>query len=153
MYGQLDNSTVLRLEETFMILEECLQCDDTPFPISTIKPHHVQRLKKFYSPQFDFEFSESGSYFYAALKVASASSLKSEPAEFYFLSDQFKRSLEYLLQVSLLSLNYQNNQHRITEQLILLADLWQLHDTLDMQLLVINVLSKMRAELTERYQS
>ena len=153
MNGQLDNPTLLRLEETFMILEECLQCDDTPFPSSTIKPHHIQRLKDFYSPQFDFEFSESGSYFYAALKVVSANSLKSESAGSYFLSDQFNRSLDYLLQISLLSLDYQSNRHRVTERLILLADLWQLHDTLDMQILIINVLSKMRAELTERYQS
>ena len=152
MDNQIDNTTVLKLEETFMILEECLKCDDTPFPSSTIKPHHVQRLKDFYSPQFDFEYSESGSYFYAALKVVSAINFKSESPEFYF-SDQFKRSLEYLLQISLLSLDYQRNQHRLTEQLILLADLWGLHDTLDMQLLIINVLSKMRAELTEHYQS
>ena len=123
MTSRLDKATILRLEETFMILEECLKSDDSPFPNSSIKSHHIQRLKDFYSPQFDFEYSESGSYFYAALQVLYTNSVQSEITKVRNFSTRFRSSLKYLLEISLLSLDYQNNQHRITEQLILLSDL------------------------------
>ena len=64
MSKHAENDPILVLEETLFILEECLQGDNSLLLNSTVVSHHIQVLKKFYSPGFDFDYSETGSYFF-----------------------------------------------------------------------------------------
>ena len=146
MLSDLSDS-LLQLEESLIILEECLQIDNSPFPNKSISSFHVERFKKFYSPRFNLEYSESGSYVYAALRVISVYYLE-EPAIYQIpFSDRFKRSLEYLLDISLLSMAYRSNKHVVTEKLVILAEMWGLQEVADMENLLTTVLVRMRMEL------
>ena len=135
---------ILQLEETLQILEESIQHD--AFSTSSTK-QHIQRLKSFYSPRFDFEFSESGSYYYAALHCVCDRYLNDDCKHNVFLSSEFKQSLSCLLEISRLSLNSKNHQTSIVEELLLLAKLWGLNETLDIPTLLLQALVKMRSNL------
>lgn len=67
MRNHSNDDLVLMLEESLFILEECLLGDNSLLRDPIIVSHHIQTLKRFYSPDFELDFSESGSYFYAAL--------------------------------------------------------------------------------------
>ena len=141
------SASVLQLEESLIILEECLQFDNSPFPNSSINSFHIERLKEFYSPGFDFEYSESGSYVYAALRVISAHYLEEQALYQISFSEKFRCSLEYLIDVSLLSTAYRSNRHAVNDKLVALAELWDLQNITDMDHLLITVLARMRIEL------
>ena len=144
---------LLQLEESLIILEECLQSDHSPFPSTSINSFHIERLKKFYSPRFDFEFSESGSYIYATLRMISVYYLEEEAIYSISFSERFKDSLECLLDISMLSTAYRSNQQAITEKLVTLATLWGLQHISDMESLITTVLANMRIDLFKHYNA
>ncbi len=140
------HSAFLQLEETLLILEESISYDVFSNSASTI---HISRLKQFYSPQFDFEHSESGSYFHSALICVNARFVESDAQYVLPLSDIFKQSLAYILQISTLSLNVSLNKTKLTDCLILLAELWGLSTTLDISNLLSQSIHNMRHNLQQ----
>ena len=147
MHDKPTNDAKLILEETLYILQECLQNRKSTFPATSIESHHIKKLKAFYSPQFDFDHSDSGSYFFAALQSIKAQFIDNPADQEISLSINFKQSLECLLDISMLSMNYRKNQNAVIEQLLSLAGRWDLHHSMDIQSLMISILEKMRAEL------
>ena len=139
------STSILQLEESLLILEESLQPD-------TIEPdtrkRHIHRLKQFYSPLFDFEHSESGSYYYAALKCIEETYINTDSTDKLPLSSLFKQSTTCMLRINTLSLDTKRNKNGIAESLIELAQLWQLYQSHDMADLLTKVLSQMRNEVT-----
>ena len=55
------SAELLKLEETLTILEELLNNNHN------VTRQHIQQLKVFYSPLFDFDYSESVSYTHLTL--------------------------------------------------------------------------------------
>lgn len=149
MCNHSNDDLVLMLEESLFILEECLQRDNSLLQDPIIVSHHIQTLKRFYSPDFDLDFSESGSYFYAAL--LSIDNCYVSPGAIYHipLSIRFKNSLEGLLHISRLSINFRMHRYEIIERLQSLSSLWKLHNTMDMQLLILQALTLMRSDLAD----
>ena len=141
------DSAILQLEESLQILEELIQCSPLDNKTTTL---YIQRLKQFYSPQFDFEYSESGSYYYAALKSLSVNYLENDSQFGTSLSHSFQHSLELLIEISLLNMDPRKNQSVIIEKLVALATFWDLNTTLDMPDLIVQVLKKMRTELLSK---
>ena len=133
---------LLTIEETLTNLDECLDNDRR----ST--QQHIQTLKTFYSPLFDFDYSESGSYYYAGLRSLCHHYIE-QPVADLNLSDAFKHSLITLEQVSLLSLDRQKNHSALTDQLLALADVWQLNQTMDVPELIQQALRKMRYDVIQ----
>ena len=142
------DTTLLQLEESLQILEELIQCDPYNDKATTF---YIQRLKQFYSPQFDLEHSESGSYYYAALKCLSINYLESDAIFNVSLSQRFQDSLLSLIEISMLNLDLRKNQSTVIEKLVGLATFWNLNTTLDMPDLIIQVLKEMRAELSNSH--
>ena len=142
----LENEGFLQLEETLQILEESLQHDVFSTHTAT---QHIKRLKQLYSPRFDFEHSESGSYSYAALRCVSACYLDEDAKYDIPLSSVFKESLELLMQINMLALGANKNKAGLTESLLAISNLWNLNDTLDIPELLLKVLINMRSNLLE----
>ena len=138
MPDTLISADILKLEETLTILEELLANDQH------VTRQHIQQLKVFYSPLFDFDYSESGSYFYAAVK--SLCLHHEEPADEsgLILSEHFKNSLTRLEKIAMLSLNRQKNQSAFVSELLAMANLWDLNQTLDVSDMLQQVLRAMR---------
>ena len=147
----IQHNAFMQLDETLLILEESISCEALSNITCTI---HIARLKQFYSPQFDFEHSETGSYFHSALVCIHSKFI--DDSEYSLpLSDIFKQSLSYAIEISTLSLNISVNKTRLTEHLISLAEIWDLSTTLDISTLLSQVLHKMRHDLlqSDSYQS
>ena len=144
-----DNTAVLQLEETLLILEESLQHN---IFYNSIEKRYIKRLKQFYSPHFDIEHSETGSYYFATLQCIKSYYLDAECNYRIPMSEKFKVSMHHLLEINSRTLETRNNQSRMTEQLLLLSELWDLHDTLDIADLLVNALIKMRGDLINHYQ-
>lgn len=140
------STALLQLEETLLILEESLK----PQPIyHTSNKKHIYRLKQMYSPLFDFEHSESGSYYYATLRCIKATYIDDDAIHKLPLSSLFIKSILCLLEINTLSLNTKRNKNGITEALLDLADLWDLHDSLDMADLLMTVVSNLRQDIID----
>ena len=144
------NSDTLKLEETLLILQECLLHTPSTLPLTPIAGEYIDRLKTFYSPQFDFDHSESGSFFFAALRSVQATFIDKDSPSHIPLSDNFIQSIEYLLEISMLSLSYRTNRSAIVEQLITLSNLWKLNRTLDMRSVIVQVLGHMLTEMRSK---
>ena len=136
----MDNA-LLQLEESLQILEELIQCNNRA------TSSYIKRLKQFYSPQFDFEHSESGSYYYAALKCLSINYIEKDAIYRLPLSCRFKDSLQTLLDIALLNIDSPNNNSVAADKLVELATLWEFNSTLDIANLIIQTLQGMRADL------
>jgi len=136
------SSDLLTIEETLTILEECLNHN------SHGTQQHIQTLKTFYSPVFDFDYSESGSFFYAGVKSLCHHTIERSSTDL-ILSGAFKQSLITLEKVSLLILDRQKNQSALTNQLLQLAAVWQLNQTLDVPDLIQQAISKMRYDVMQ----
>lgn len=139
------SSAILQLEETLIILEESLQ---EPSLNSSSHKKHIARLKQLYSPLFDFEHSESGSYYYAALLCIKSSYIDHQELTSVQLSPLFIKTIACLIDINTLSLDTKRNHNGITEAFLLLSDLWDLQNSYDMAELLIHVLAKMRQEVT-----
>ncbi len=144
-----NNSAFLQLEETLLILEESLQHN---LFYNSIEKRYIKRLKQFYSPQFDIEHSETGSYYFATLQCIKLFYLDVDSIYKIPISDNFKTSMHHLLEINAHTLDTRNNQSRMTEQLLILSELWGLQDTLDIADLLVNTLIKMRSNLTNTYE-
>lgn len=147
MRNHSNDNLVLMLEESLFILEECLHRDNSLLQDPIIVSHHIQTLKRFYSPDFDLDFSESGSYYYAALLSINNCYVSPDAIYHIPLSIRFINSLEDLLHISRLSINFRMHRYKIIEHLQSLSNLWNLHSTLDMQSLILQVLTQMRSDL------
>ena len=141
----MDTAT-LQLEESLQILEELIQCNPDDSKSIAV---YIQRLKQLYSPQFGFEYSESGSYYYAALKCLSVNYLETDATFNVTLSKRFQSSLLLLIDISMLNLAIRKNQSVVVEKLVKLATFWKLNTTLDMPDLIQLVLKGMRIELLD----
>ena len=139
-------NALMQFEETLLILEESISDDVFSNQTSSL---HISRLKQFYSPQFDFEHSESGSYFHSALVCLNSKFIEFDNQNTLPVSNEFKKSLSYILEISSLSLNISINKSRLTECLILLAELWDLGSTLDISKLLSQSIHKMRHNLQQ----
>lgn len=135
---------LLQLEETLLILEESLQ--HPSYQNSTSK-RHISRLKQLYSPLFDFEHSESGSYYYATLQCIKATYIDYEATYKLPLSSLFVDSILCLLEISTLSLDTKRNKNSITETLLNLASLNNLSDSDDMADLITSVVRNLRTDI------
>ncbi len=147
MDSRADTNSILVLEETLFILEECLQGDNSLVLDAPIVSHHIQTLKNCYSPEFDFDYSETGSYFFAALSAIDRCYIGADTLYQLPLSDKFTESLHHLLHISRLSINYRSYNQTIIDHLLTLANLWSLQQSLDMRLLILQTLSLMRSEI------
>ena len=141
--------STLVLEETLFILEECLQGDNSLLLDSPIVSNHIQTLKNCYSPEFDFDYSETGSYFFAALSAIDRCYIGADTLYQLPLSEKFNESLHHLLQISRLSINYRSYNQTIIDHLLTLANLWNLQHSMDIRLLILQTLSLMRSEIKE----
>ncbi len=144
-----ENSAVLQLEETLLILEESLQYNVFHH---SLEKHYIQRLKQLYSPQFDIEHSETGSYYYATLECIRIFYLVEDSLYKIPMSAKFKTSILHLLDINSHALDSKKYQNRITEQLLALSELWQLQNTLDIADLLASCLSKMRLNLMHTFE-
>ncbi|MDW3096006.1 MAG: hypothetical protein R8G33_10065 [Gammaproteobacteria bacterium] len=144
-----NNSAVLQLEETLLILEESLQHNVF---YNSIEKRYIKRLKQFYSPYFDIEHSETGSYYFATLQCIKLFYLDAERPYRIPLSDKFITSMHHLFEINIHTLDARNNQSGMTEQLLFLSEIWELHDTLDIADLLVNTLIKMRSNLIYTYE-
>ena len=138
---------VLQLEETLLILEESLA---QPSLSHTNNKKHISRLKQFYSPLFDFEHSESGSYYYATLQCVKATYIDDNAIYKLPLSTLFIDSILCLLEINTLSLDTKRNSRGITEALLNLARLWNLHHQQDMADLISNVIACLRRDIIDQ---
>ena len=146
----LDNSDAyLQLEETLLILEDSLQHD---VYYNSLEKRYIKRLKQLYSPGFDIEHSETGSYYHATLQCIKALYLDSDCVYHLSLSNNFKASMEYLLEINYYTLNTNRHHSKLTECLLSLSQLWGLHGTLDIADLLAQTLIKMRADLINTYE-
>lgn len=135
---------LLQLEETLLILEESMQI---PTLQNSISKRHISRLKQLYSPLFDFEHSESGSYYYATLQCIKATYIDNDATYKLSLSSLFVNSILCLLEISTLSLDTKRNKNSITETLLKLASLNSLSDSDDMADLITSVVRKLRNDI------
>tara|TARA_R110002096_G_scaffold241054_9_gene432971 strand:+ start:973 stop:1431 length:459 start_codon:yes stop_codon:yes gene_type:complete len=143
----LDNSSaILQLEETLHMLEESLQQDVFYYSLDKC---YIQRLKQMYSPHFDIEHSESGSYYHATLQCIKVFYLDKDCIYQISLSGRFITSMNYLLEINFYALDSNNHYSTLTETLLSLSDLWNLNDTLDIADLLVRTLIKMRADLIQ----
>ena len=138
------STALLQLEESLLILEESLQ---RPAFQNATNKKHIQRLKQFYSPLFDFEHSESGSYYYATLRCIKSTYLDDDAIYHLPLSPLFIQTIYCLLEINTLSLDTKRNKNGIAEALIKLANLWDLHNTNDIADLIMDVVSKLREDV------
>ncbi len=145
MLPQSSISAILQLEETLLILHECLHAPNLN-NLQTKK--HIARLKQLYSPLFDFEHSESGSYYCATLQCIKYTYLDKDAKFNLPLPPLFTKSILCLLDINTLSLDTKKNNSSITEALLCLAALWDLHESMDMADLISEVLVKMRSQIT-----
>lgn len=136
------SSDLLTIEETLTILEECLNHSNHG------SQQHIQTLKTFYSPLFDFDYSESGSFFYAGVKSLYHHTIERSSTDIIF-SASFKHSMVSLEKISLLILDRQKNQSALTNELLQLASVWQLNQTLDVPDLIQQALCKMRYDVMQ----
>jgi len=148
MTSQRTSSPILPLEETLLILEESLQ---QPALDHRVQQKHIIRLKQFYSPLFDFEHSETGSYYYAALQSIKATYLDEDALYSLPLSPLFIDSLLCLIKINMLSLDTRRNKNGITEALLDLAELWGLQHSHDMAELLTSVVGNMRKQVTQLF--
>ena len=148
MTSQRTSSPILQLEETLLILEESLQ---QPALDHRVQQKHIIRLKQFYSPLFDFEHSETGSYYYAALQCIKATYLDEDALYSLPLSPLFIDSLLCLIKINMLSLDTRRNKNGITEALLDLAELWGLQHSHDMAELLTSVVGNMRKQVTQLF--
>lgn len=137
------SAELLKLEETLTILEELLNNNHN------VTRQHIQQLKVFYSPLFDFDYSESGSYFYAAVKSLCQQYLLPTDTTGLLLSNRFRVSLNLLEQIGMLSLNREKNQSALVSELLAMAELWNLNQTLDVSDMLQQVLRAMRYDALE----
>ncbi|MEM8843678.1 MAG: hypothetical protein AAGB35_01390 [Pseudomonadota bacterium] len=135
---------ILQLEESLQILEELIYCNPNDRKLITL---YIQRLKQFYSPEFDFEHSESGSYYYAAIKCISLKYIENKLTSHISLPQRFQDSLSLLLEINMCNFDTRNNNTSAVDKLISLASLWELNTTLDIPDLMIEVLREMRLEI------
>lgn len=147
MNSRTNTDSILVLEETLYILEECLQGDNFLLLNSPVISNHIQTLKNCYSPEFDFDYSETGSYFFAALSAIDRCYIGTDALYHISLSDKFIESLHHLLHISRLSINYRSYNQSIIDHLLTLANLWNLHHAMDMRALILQTLSLMRTEI------
>ena len=138
----------MQLEETLLILEESISEESLSKITSTL---HISRLKQLYSPQFDFEHSESGSYFHSALVCVNSKFIDTHAETRLPVSDVFMQSLSCILEISTLSLNISINKFRLTECLLSLAETWGLNSTLDISILLTQSLHSMRHNLQQSH--
>lgn len=143
------NTAVLQLEETLLILEESLQQN---IFYNSIEKRYIKRLKQLYSPHFDIEHSETGSYYFATLQCIKLFYLDAECTYSIPISDKFKTSMYHLLEINSHTLDSRNNKSRMTEQLLSLSELWHLQDTLDIADLLVFTLNNMRSDLINTYE-
>ena len=141
------NRAILALEETLQILEECIQENALDLTLTPVICSHIQRLKSLYSPEFDFEHSESGSYFYAAIRCSGDCFLSAQSKNPVPLSDKFRDSFAILQDISLLSLSYKKSKLALSEKFMSLSELWGLRRTMNVQQTLIAALSEMRTDL------
>ncbi len=146
----LDNSSAfLQLEETLHILEDSLQHNVF---YNSLEKQYIKRLKQLYSPRFDIEHSETGSYYHATLQCIKALYLGVDSVYQIALSEKFKTSMSYLVDINSYTLDTNNHQSKITESLLSLSELWDLQSTLDIADLLVQALIKMRADLINTYE-
>ena len=149
MHNHANSSPLLALEETLFILEECLQGDNSLLLDSPIVSDHIQTLKSCYSPEFDFDYSETGSYFFAGLNAIDRCYIGADALFQLPLSDRFAESLRHLHHISRLSINYRTYNQTIIDHLLSLASLWNLHHAMDMRAVILQSLSLMRSEIKD----
>lgn len=149
MHIHADTNPILVLEETLIILEECLQGDKSLVLDSVIVSNHMQTLKNYFSPEFDFDYSETGSYFYAALNGINKYYIGPDAVYQLPLSVKFTDSLQHLTQISRLSINYRSYKQTIIDHLLALSAIWDLQQTMDMRMLILQTLSLMRTEIND----
>ena len=109
----------------------------------------IQTFKNCYSPEFDFDYSETGSYFFAALNAIDRCYIETGRLYQVSLSDKFNESLHHLLHISRLSINYRSYNQSIIDHLLTLANLWNLQHAMDMRALILQTLSLMRMEIKD----
>ncbi len=130
----LDNNfAVLQLEEILHTLEDSLQHNVL---YNSYEKQYIQRLKQLYSPRFDIEHSETGSYYHAILQCIKTLYLDSESVYHIFLSVKFKTSMNYLLKLNSYTLDTNNHHSQLTENLLSLSELWSLQSTLEYRRLI-----------------
>jgi len=144
-----NNSAFLQLEETLLILEDSLQHNVF---YNSFEKQYIKRLKQLYSPRFDIEHSETGSYCHAALQCIKALYLENESVYQLPLSKNFKASMDYLLEINFYTLDTNNHHSKIIECIISLSELWDLQSTLDIADLLVQALSRMRLDLVNTYE-
>lgn len=138
------NSSRLVIEESLYILEDCIQCDALSSANSTIIRQHIQRLKYFYSPWFDFTYAESGSYFYAAVHCMQNKFINQTDLHGVIFTNEFRDSISCLTNVSLYALNPGSHKSLFIDDLIRLGHIWRYTDYNDMQSLLLFALQSMR---------
>lgn len=138
-------TAILQLEETLIILQECLQ---QPSLNNSPNKKHIARLKQLYSPLFDFEHSESGSYYHAALQCIKYTYIDNKDNQQLDLPPLFINSMLCLLDINTLSLDMKRNNNSITEKLLELSELWSLHQSQDMADLISVALLNMHKQIT-----
>lgn len=143
------HSAYLQLEETLHILEDSLQHNLFYY---SLEKRYIQRLKQLYSPRFDIEHSETGSYYYAALQCINSLYLDKESIYQIVLSEKFVTSMNYLLEINSFALDTNNHQSKLTESLLSLSKLWGLETTLDIADLLVKALMQMRSDLIATYE-
>lgn len=139
------SSAILQLEETLIILQESLLL---PWTNDSLNKKHIARLKQLYSPLFDFEHSESGSYYHAALQCIKSSYIDDDSQFDLPLPPLFVESIMCLIEINTLSLDTKRNKNGITEAFINLANLWHLQHSQDMADLLSQVIVNMRRQVT-----
>jgi len=141
----LDNDTaLLQLEETLQILEDSLQRNVF---YNSLDKYYIKRLKQLYSPRFDIEHSESGSYYHATLQCIKALYLDHDAIYQLSLSTKFITSMNYLLEINFYVLDTNTHHSKMTETLLSLSELWGLQSTLDIADLIAQTLIQLRADL------
>lgn len=146
----LDNSSAfLQLEETLHILEDSLQHNVF---YNSLEKQYIKRLKQLYSPLFDIEHSETGSYYHATLQCIKSLYLETDSVYQISLSAKFKTSMSYVIDINSYTLDTKNHRSKITECLLSLSELWGLQSTLDIADLLVQALTKMRADLINTYE-
>lgn len=143
------SSARLVIEESLQILEDCIRCDGLSSVNSTIIRQHIQRLKYFYSPWFDFTHAESGSYFYAALHCMQNKYIDQAEMHSINFTKKFRDSLGCLTNVSLYALNPVSHKSLFIEDLIRLGHIWRYTEYNDMQSLLLFALQSMREDFQQ----
>jgi hypothetical protein len=145
-----NNSAFLQLEETLHILEDSLQHNVF---YNSLEKHYIKRLKQLYSPRFDIEHSETGSYYHAALQCIKAFYLDTESIYQIPLSDKFKTSMHYLLAINSYTSDTNTYHSKQTDSFLSLSELWGLQNTLDIADLLVQALIRMRIDLINTYEA